>query len=138
MHSGYASTLQEHSDSNVEEIDEEGSASSEDEKTPLLELPEPSLPPPPPIPEGWPRTLRRWGERVPARLPRAIWVRTLKSSVLVAKVRPSASHAPVLLRLTAVCCLCVFVRPCRRRCAILPGRCSPSRACALGRSRSPS
>lgn len=119
MHTGYPTTIQEQSDSNVEEIDEEDEVSSEDEKTPLLGLPEPE-PTQPKTPEGWSHTLRLWGWRVPARLPRVIWVRTLKSSILVGKVcdttfsltYPAASERlPFVDRLST------------------SGRCCPFRAC---------
>lgn len=114
MHSGYPTTIQEQSDSNVEEIDEEDEVSSEDEKTSLLRLPEPE-PTEPPTPEGWSHTLRLWGWRIPVRLPRVIWVRTLKSSILVGKVSGTAFLPPILLRLNV----------CR---SSTSSRCCPSRA----------
>ncbi|KAI0635230.1 kinase-like protein [Trametes polyzona] len=91
VHTEYINTIQEHSDSTLEEIDEEDETSSEEEKSPLLGLPEPT---PPAAPTGWSHKLQRWGRRIPARLPRAIWVRTLKSTVLVIKVMTLSRVCP--------------------------------------------
>ncbi|KAI0777737.1 kinase-like protein [Trametes elegans] len=87
-HSDYPATLQDQSDSNVEEIEDEDGTTSEEEKAPFLGLPEPA---PPVTPIGWAGSLQRWGRWVPSRVPRAIWVRTLKSSILVFKV---SRHTP--------------------------------------------
>ncbi|KAH9896927.1 kinase-like domain-containing protein [Cubamyces lactineus] len=79
----YTTAVQDHSDSNVEEVDDEDDHSSEDEKTPFLSLPEP---PESPAPQGWSQALGHWRRRIPVRIPRALWVRTAKSSILVLKV----------------------------------------------------
>ncbi|KAH9852573.1 kinase-like protein [Lenzites betulinus] len=95
----YVTTIQEHSDSNVEEVDEEDEVTSEEEKAPLLELPEP---PSTRKPDRWPPYMHKWRRRIPSRLSRAIWVRTLKSSVLVIKVMslsrvcPSSHPQPIV------------------------------------------
>lgn len=131
IHNGYPTTIQEQSDSNVEEIDEEDEVSSEDEKTPLLGLPEPE-PTQPPTPEGWSHTLRLWGWRVPARLPRVIWIRTLKSSILVGKVSGTAFLLLILLRLN----VCRSLTTRRLRVGAVPFACvsrNDPAACSYGR-----
>ncbi|KAI0360616.1 kinase-like protein [Trametes cingulata] len=88
--SGFTTAAQEHSDSNVEEVEDDDDVTSEEEKTPFLGLPEPTYPA---TPQGWAQRMKDWAHRIPARLPRSIWVRTLKSSILAVKVS-AASLSP--------------------------------------------
>ncbi|KAI0674365.1 kinase-like protein [Trametes maxima] len=89
----YATALQDHTSSNVEEVDDGHEFTGEEEKVPLLSLPEPQ-PDDPSNSRGWSHAVYLWGQRISSRVPRAIWVRTLKSSVLVAKVMSVARLCP--------------------------------------------
>ena len=72
--------LEELTDASVEEIkDEDDSA----RKRTLLGVPIPTFPT---TIRGWSDTLRRGRERMPMYLPRRLWLRTFKSTILVTKV----------------------------------------------------
>ncbi|KAL7284149.1 hypothetical protein ACG7TL_001430 [Trametes sanguinea] len=82
--SGYITTLHDQTESDIHEPhDGDDEDTTDSEKAPFLGLPEPSEPA---APTSRPHSLYHWGQRLSARIPRTIWVRTLKSSVLVLKV----------------------------------------------------
>ncbi|KAI0646363.1 kinase-like protein [Trametes meyenii] len=89
----YPTTLQDQTGSNVEEVVEGNEITDEEEKAPLLGLPGPP-PVDPPNSREWLHALYSWGQRTYLGVPRAIWIRTLKSSVLVAKVMSIAGLFP--------------------------------------------
>ena len=72
--------LEELTDASVEEIKDEDDSGR---KRTLLGVPIPTFPT---TIRGWSETLRRGRERIPMYLPRRLWLRTLKSTILVAKV----------------------------------------------------
>ena len=90
------------SDASLEEIKDEDDGAVSKEKTTFLGVPIPTYPR---TVQGWSEAFQRGRERLPGYLPRRVWVRTLKSSILVAKVsshnRRNCSVKRSAARLTA-------------------------------------
>ena len=72
--------VEESMDASVEEIKDEDDNTR---KQTFLGVPIPTYPT---TVQGWSEALRRGRERIPTYLPRRIWLRTLKSTILVTKV----------------------------------------------------
>ncbi|TBU28501.1 kinase-like protein [Dichomitus squalens] len=79
------------SDASLEEIKDEDDSAIREKKGTFLGYPIPAYPR---SVRGWSEAVRRGRERLPAYLPRRVWVRTLKSSVLVAKVLTLSRMCP--------------------------------------------
>ena len=90
------------SDASLEEIKDEDDSAVSKEKATFLGVPIPTYPR---TVQGWSEAFQRGRERLPGYLPRRVWVRTLKSSILVAKVssqsRRNCSVKRSAARLTA-------------------------------------